>query len=154
MSHCRHDHDRHVICAELEDYRKCNSIRKDRIDHIQLVTNIVRRHIDIHTLYEFKRDERYVFLGGRPDVLEVAHAVKRILKNLCDIGLDILRTGTRIRRHDHDHVRIKLREPVQRYINQRKNSEDHHGYEDQSRGDRIIYRFSIYVHSTTVILLP
>ena len=147
-------HNRHVLGAELEDYRSGGPVRQGGTHHVQLVADIVGSGLDVGSVFELEHQQRYVLLALGTEFLKVLDAVQAILEQLREVGLDIGCIRALVRAHHHNGIGVELREEGDGGVDQRIQTEYHEGDEDQGRRHRVLYCGFDYAHSMTSTFAP
>ena len=133
-------HDRDHIRTELKDDRVLHIIGKLGTYHIQLVTHIIRQHVNIITELKLQCNQRHILRRTGSDVLQITDRVQNILQRTGHIVLDIRSTGSRIGRHHHNRIRINVRIQVDRQFGQREQAKYHHCQKAERSHNRFLNR--------------
>ena len=131
-----HNHNRHIVGAELEDHRGRGAVRQGSRYHVELVAHVVGRRFNVDAVFEFEGEDRDVLPGLGGQVLEVTDAVQGVFQGLRQVVLHILGTRARVGCHDHQDIGFNVREEVDRQLHQGEDTQDGERQEDQERGDR------------------
>ena len=147
---CGEHHDRHVLGAELEDYRRGGPVGHDGVHHVELVAHVVGGLFDVGAVFELEGEEADVFLALGTEFLEVLYAVQGVLEQLGEVGLDIRRVRSLVGTHHHDGVGVELGEEGDGGVDQRVYAEDDEGHENEGRRHRILDSCFDYAHGPLV----
>ena len=88
--------DRQSVDVELVQDGRFHFIGKVLHDHVDLLTHIMERQIDIHSQMEFQRHGADIFHADRSRMLQTVQRSDRVLDPSGDFHLDLLRCGTGI----------------------------------------------------------
>ena len=116
--------DRNHVRTELEDNRCVHFIGKLWTHHVQLIANIIGKHIDVVAIFKFQCNHRDIFGRLWRDMFQITHRVQRIFQRASHIIFYIGSTGTLIRRHYHDGIGINIRVQVYRKFRQWEKTKD------------------------------
>ena len=141
-----HDHDGHVVHAELEDRRGGRPVGERLGNHAQLVAHVVRRDFDVRSVVEFQGEDGDVLPRVGRDVLEVRNAVQGVFEDLREVVLHVLGAGTGVGGHDHDDVGLHVREVVHGEPRQREDAQDGERHEHQGGRHRMVDGSSVNAH--------
>ena len=128
--------DRRRIGVLLLDLRRPGVARKLLDDRRDLVADVLRRRLDIALEGERDVHLRLALIGVRPQLVDAADGVDRLLDPLGDLGLDLLGAGAGKLDLDVDDRLIGLRHQVEAEILVRERAEHdqrrrHHDGEDR-----------------------